>query len=902
MTRNEDRPPQNRVFLTGATGFVGKVVLTELIRRRDELDLAEVFLLIRPREDKSPAARFEEVIAGSQATDPLEEGWESLCTVVGGELTEGSCGMSPVDVRRVARATTHVIHCAASVEFTLPVAEAARANIDTALNVLELAKTCENLEAMATISTAYVTPFEGEDVPVREEPVHLGRPASEYYEAIKRDTRSESEMLEETGHPNTYTFTKCIGEHLLMDNRGEVPLRVVRPSVVSASLRRPHPGWVDSMAAYCGYLSFVALGHLRAFVGRPDNRLDVVPCDVVSDRVIEAAFAPSSRWSTPVPLIHAVAGYENACRLDRGTEIARRFFAEHRLGSGPRLKHLGPPDHGFQAAFWRHQKLPHLVKDALLGLVGADRARRALRKVESTAEYMNEAFYYFTQNNFDFRTSRPLDDDFDPIAYNEITMRGVYEYLLGGDDTEMILAGRRDYDQRGDLQVVSDRPDGNASVRFLGVVLRRFLNKYAEKVTFDAAAFRRAMEQKPDEAVTVVVPTHRSFLDFLICSYLFYVRPELGVELPYIPATSDFEEVAIVNRLFEHARALYIDRGVGRAQEHVNEKIDQIVASDGSLLFFPEGTRSRSRRFLKPRRGLLRALRRTGRPCHLLPVTLSFDRVPEQDALERELRGEPRGDLRLSGLLRWGAKLVRSDFDLGRIHLTCAEPVELESDSDVYQVARAISTRHQAAMSTSTFHLRTFLAHTGLDAQIGVDWLAEAIEERGGRVVSSRLEAADDERLLEHSTRYQWMHRFYGDALRLWPDHPIVEHHIEHNVRRTPPPSRSRDEGRIELIVRALFAPIAKHYRAAARWLDNAGPHDEPIAPAVLLEARDDLFAPYLREACAFFAARDVLRAVDGGEAFEPGPRFDDLDRIASQLELPVDRATDEQASTAAAE
>ena len=35
---------------------------------------------------------------------------------------------------------THVIHCAASVEFDLPVEKAAKANITAALNMLRLAK------------------------------------------------------------------------------------------------------------------------------------------------------------------------------------------------------------------------------------------------------------------------------------------------------------------------------------------------------------------------------------------------------------------------------------------------------------------------------------------------------------------------------------------------------------------------------------------------------------------------------------------------------------------------------------------------------------------------------------------------------------------------------------------
>jgi len=52
-----DRPSRT-YLLTGVTGFLGKVVLEELLRRREELGVDRVHLLIRPRGGLGAAERF----------------------------------------------------------------------------------------------------------------------------------------------------------------------------------------------------------------------------------------------------------------------------------------------------------------------------------------------------------------------------------------------------------------------------------------------------------------------------------------------------------------------------------------------------------------------------------------------------------------------------------------------------------------------------------------------------------------------------------------------------------------------------------------------------------------------------------------------------------------------------
>lgn len=48
-------------------------------------------------------------------------------------------------------------------------------------------------------------------------------------------------------YPNTYTFTKALAEQILQRECGTVPLAIVRPSIVTAAIREPFPGWIDNL-------------------------------------------------------------------------------------------------------------------------------------------------------------------------------------------------------------------------------------------------------------------------------------------------------------------------------------------------------------------------------------------------------------------------------------------------------------------------------------------------------------------------------------------------------------------------------------------------------------------------------------------------------------------------------
>lgn len=886
----------SRVLLTGATGFLGKVVLADLVRRRSTLGIEHVDVLVRPKQGRSPEERLRREIIGARCFDDADAAiLNQHVDVVAGDLSEPHCGLSRSALDEQRARTTHLIHCAASVRFDLPIEKALAANTESALRVLKLAQSCRRLESMVAVSTAYVTPHPASSAPIPEQLVSLPRPPRQIYESIRAGDADEADLLAATRHPNTYTLTKCLAERLMAERRDATPLTIVRPSVICAARQFPVPAWIDSPTAYAAYGLMVGLDAVNTFPVHPSERLDVVPCDYVAETIVDRAFDPPAlSRGEPPDIVHAVSEVPDALRLDTGTEAIVSYFQRRRRGAGPSVDLLSPPNTGYRLARLWYHTAPGLAKRAFLRLTGQSDLGDKLAESHDRVDHLGDQYEYFATRTFNFQSSAPLDDPtFRPKQYAQTIAEGLYRYILDRDDQCIPIAGRQHSDRRFDVSVVLRQPDGNESIRLLAYLVRKAMRRMAERVTVDWASFERAVEAKPPEALPVLVPTHRSYLDFLLTSYFLFVRPELGLSVPHIPATEEFEDMWLVGTLLERARAFYIERGAGRAQFSINRKLDALDDPSASLMFFTEGSRSRSRRFLPPKKGLLQALKRTGRRSHILPVSITYDRVPERRELETELRGNPKPPKTLTGLLRWSTRLLRGDIELGHIHLRCGRPLALDAETDASSCAATIRTRHQANMAVTRYHLRCFVDRVRAD-RFDVDDLAEVIEARGGRVLDSALAGRPaPSPFAERAYRFQWMHVLYPDARRLWGDHPVVRHHLRVNpYDQRPPQNGSAPNDRVRAIVSALFAPIAATYRRIGRAL-REHPADDPVPPPASFFGEDRGFKPYVEEAYAALAEEGILSRTAGtGPTWTRGPHFDQLQPFLERCRWPAPTGT----------
>ncbi len=796
--------PGTRVLLTGVTGFVGKVVLEELLRRREELGVERVYLLIRPRRRKSPADRFDQYVATSPCFSLLEPGWHDFCVPVAGDVTSAGLGISDDDAETLREEVTHIIHCAASVKFDLPLAEATTINIKGALGVLEFAQTMPGLTRLVDVSTAYVTPHPGDSVPIEEKLVELPFDAEQVYATILSGNADEKALMAQTGHANTYTFTKCIAEVLLAKRRGNTPLTLLRPSIVSACRRYPFPCWIDSRAAYAAFISLLGAGHLRVVRIDPNAVADVVPCDDVAARIISCAFEPSLQ--KPMVIRHAVAGLANSGLLSKLAYTHERHFQNFPHAREAKWAYVGDS----MASFRFHELVHHHVPmSAAKVATRLTRRRKAISQVDKLADvigYLDAAFYYFAHNTFDFRTAFPPLEGFDLDEYLDSVSHGVSEHLLKRNPRHAPLR-MHGMDSGWALR----QPEGNSTVRAFAYFMRKTLRAAGAHITFNEAEIKSAMRDVQEGDLVVLAPSHRSYMDFLVTSLLCFAHPGLGLKLPKVAASDDFSHIPLVGPLLQAAGAFYIKRGVGGADPELTRQITELVEAGHSLEFYAEGTRSRSRRFLAPKRGVLRALQQSGRPAVVLPLSITYDRIAEEEGFLRELDGTAKHKGGLAPLARWTMKLMGGKIRLGRIHIRSGSALRLDADTDIKVLSHRIVAELQRHTAVTTFHLRAF-CHG--NARFGIDptALRNAIKHRGGEVIVSKLGGERDvPPLLQRTYEGQWMHLFYADARNRAGGNAAVASHVRRNGFWFPDTPQGDDQ-LTDLVLDALFEPICTDY------------------------------------------------------------------------------------------
>ncbi|XP_054910199.1 dihydroxyacetone phosphate acyltransferase isoform X3 [Poeciliopsis prolifica] len=220
-----------------------------------------------------------------------------------------------------------------------------------------------------------------------------------------------------------------------------------------------------------------------------------------------------------------------------------------------------------------------------------------------------------------------------------------------------------------------------STVRFFAFTLSKIFKSLFRSICVNEEGIQR-LQQAIQEHPVVLLPSHRSYMDFLLMSYILYTY---DLALPVIAAGMDFMGMKIIGEMLRMSGAFFIRRSFGGDKLYwaVFSEYVKIMLKSGfaPVEFFLEGTRSRTAKSLTPKLGLLNIvldpfLKGEVFDVSLVPVSISYERILEEALYARELLGVPKPKESTSGLLK-ARKILSENY--GSIHVYFGQPVSARS-------------------------------------------------------------------------------------------------------------------------------------------------------------------------------------------------------------------------------
>lgn len=134
------------VFITGATGFLGKSLIEKLLRSCYELD--RIYLLVRPKKGKGTEERLDDLTDCKlfEKVKKLRPDYKSKMVAIAGDLEQDELGISQADKEVLCKNVNIVFHSAATVRFDEPMKMAVNMNIVGVKKIIALSKEMKHLE------------------------------------------------------------------------------------------------------------------------------------------------------------------------------------------------------------------------------------------------------------------------------------------------------------------------------------------------------------------------------------------------------------------------------------------------------------------------------------------------------------------------------------------------------------------------------------------------------------------------------------------------------------------------------------------------------------------------------------------------------------------------------------
>lgn len=229
--------------------------------------------------------------------------------------------------------------------------------------------------------------------------------------------------------------------------------------------------------------------------------------------------------------------------------------------------------------------------------------------------------------------------------------------------------------------------------------VERMLDKMAARMSYPLVRFAdhflrflftriyAGVDMRPEDAervrvalrsgTPIVVPCHRSHLDYLLISWIFWQH---DLHIPHVCAGDNLAFWPL-GPVLRRAGGFFIKRSFKgeRLFPVVFERyLRQLIRDGFPIEFYPEGGRSRTGKLLPARHGVLgmvldaAAGLRTDREVTFLPMSICYEQIAEERAYARELSGEDKQAEDIGQVMRAGKVFGRR---FGKVYLRVGEPL-----------------------------------------------------------------------------------------------------------------------------------------------------------------------------------------------------------------------------------
>ncbi|KAG5668434.1 hypothetical protein PVAND_016374 [Polypedilum vanderplanki] len=329
-----------------------------------------------------------------------------------------------------------------TISFTEPMKIAVATNLQSVNELINLARKVKKLDSFVHVSTAYTNWFEKDVKEIFYKPNYDPKKVIEMCKTLSDEELGK--MIPTLGkHNNTYTFSKSLSEYLILQEGVDLPITVVRPSVVISSLKEPFPGWVDNWGGTTPFIFMIAKGLFRHPHNLGDNTIDAIPADVTVNMVLAAGWKvgtdTNARNSVP-EIYNCTTSSNNPTTYDEVyggfAELGKKYpYSDIIWYPKVKLHHSYLMSQIYGFAF---EKVPVYFADFLMKLAGK---KPKLMKIINFSYDNYEIVRFVPTNRFVFRSENPIklmnvmspkdlkDFDFDVRKIN--WQKGIETYYLG---------------------------------------------------------------------------------------------------------------------------------------------------------------------------------------------------------------------------------------------------------------------------------------------------------------------------------------------------------------------------------------------------------------------------------------------------------------------------------------